>query len=169
MKEEKNFKVVVACQGGENCANSHLFIGYDKCSHSARVCNGDKACKAGCLGYGDCEVKCPKDAIIINGEVAQVDQKLCNKCEKCISACPKNVIKKIDGSAKVFVACNQVCTQMKQEHCSKACTSCGKCKKACPHKAITLKKGEIAKIDYSKCTGCLMCLNACPSGVIKRI
>ena len=55
-KEKKNFKVVVACQGGERCANSHLFIGYDKCSYSALVCGGDKVCKHCCLGYGDCEV-----------------------------------------------------------------------------------------------------------------
>ena len=166
---QNDFKVIVACQGGEECKNSHLYIGYDKCSHSALVCGGDKVCKSGCLGYGDCEVKCPHGAIIMDKEVAYIDQNLCISCGKCISACPKNVIKQLPKDSKVYVACNQNCTKVLLEDCLKACTSCGKCKKVCPHKAIIVKRGKVASIDYSKCIGCLMCLEACPQGVIKRI
>lgn len=55
-----------------------------------------------------------------SGETARIDQSLCQKCGKCISAC------RFDAITKDFVVDGI------------ACEGCGFCSFVCPHKAITM-------------------------------
>lgn len=54
-----------------------------------------------------------------------VDPKKCISCGACISLCPQNAIKFVDGKAKID---------------PKKCVKCGACASFCPMTAITIKK-----------------------------
>ncbi|MBF0530825.1 MAG: 4Fe-4S binding protein [Deltaproteobacteria bacterium] len=48
----------------------------------------------------------------------------------------------------------------------KKCLACGVCVKACPMAAITLVKGESARIDDRRCVRCYCCHEMCPEKAI---
>lgn len=49
-------------------------------------------CSAGCLGCKICEKNCPKDAIHVVNNVAEIDYEKCVNCGICASKCPKKII-----------------------------------------------------------------------------
>ena len=51
-----------------------------------------KACTAGCIGCMKCAKICPKDAIVIENNLATIDQDKCIGCQLCIKECPVGVI-----------------------------------------------------------------------------
>ena len=91
----------------------------------------------GCLAH-PCQEVCPKKAIsFVNGR-SHIDQGLCVKCGRCVSACPYGAIIKVERP----------------------------CAKACGMDAIHSDKYGRAEIDYDKCVSCGMCLVNCPFGAI---
>lgn len=91
----------------------------------------------GCLAH-PCVSVCPKNAIkIINGK-SHIDKELCIKCGKCKSVCPYDAISKLERP----------------------------CSKACGIKAITTDDYGNALIDSNKCVSCGMCEVSCPFGAI---
>ncbi len=160
-------KTVVCCIGGNNAVDKYEYMGYGDCRSMELLGGGRKLCKWGCLGMGSCTDVCPEHAIEVgeNG-FAFVNQDKCINCGKCITACPKRIVKKIPKSAQVYVACSN-CARGKEVRtfCTKGCIGCGLCVKNCPEKAITLVN-NLAVIDYSKCTGCKTCVAKCPSKCI---
>ena len=91
----------------------------------------------GCLAH-PCQEVCPKKAIsFVNGR-SHIDQGLCVKCGRCVSACPYGAIIKVERP----------------------------CAKACGMDAIHSDKYGRAEIDYGKCVSCGMCLVNCPFGAI---
>lgn len=91
----------------------------------------------GCLAH-PCQEVCPRKAIsFVNGK-SVVDQSLCIKCGKCISACPYGAIIRMERP----------------------------CAKACGMNAITSDEFGRARIDQDKCVSCGMCLANCPFGAI---
>ena len=46
-----------------------------------------------CVGCGDCEEICPKEAAKVNGELAKIDYSKCIQCFCCHEICPENAIK----------------------------------------------------------------------------
>lgn len=46
------------------------------------------------------------------------------------------------------------------------CVACGSCETVCPLNAITIFKGNYAKVDEDICVGCGKCQKACPASVI---
>ena len=85
-----------------------------------------------------CVYNCPKKAIsIVNGR-SFINQELCIKCGKCVSACPYHAILKTPVP----------------------------CEEACPVNAIRKNSHGVAQIDFERCIFCGKCFNACPFGAV---
>jgi electron transport complex protein RnfB len=161
--------VVCACSGGSACEDKYEYQGYGDCASIELIAGGRKACLNGCIGQGKCARLCPYDAIKIVDGVAFIEQKKCAKCGICIVNCPKVIMKRLPGNAKVYVACSS-CEKGKdvRDVCQKGCIACGICAKVCPNGAITIKD-NLPVFDYEKCTACGLCVEKCPRKVIHFI
>ncbi|MCI8341996.1 MAG: 4Fe-4S binding protein [Firmicutes bacterium] len=95
-----------------------------------------EACR-GCLAH-KCQEVCPKNAIMIAGQRAYINQKLCIECGKCKEACP-------------FTAISDV-----QRPCLRSCSA----------GAIVIDVDKKAYIDEDKCVSCGACVYQCPFGAI---
>jgi len=124
-------------------------------------------CKS--LGWrteGTCVKACPVNAITITDGIAVIDEYKCIGCEKCVIACPKNVIKMVPEGKDVHVLCNSIDKGKDvMQACKIGCIACQKCVKACKFGAIVFEN-NLARIDYSKCVNCMMCAEACPTNAI---
>lgn len=159
---------VVACCGGIACDDKYSYQGYGSCISQQLLADGRKKCEVGCMGAGSCVDVCPNFAIQVHKGVAAVDKDLCISCGLCIRTCPKNLIKRIPKSAKVYIACSsQNRGKDVMDVCKAGCISCGLCQKVCPHDAIHLVN-NVPIIDYGKCTGCMTCLEKCPRKCIRK-
>lgn len=85
-----------------------------------------------------CMYNCPKKAVSIVGGRSVIDQSLCIKCGKCVTACPYHAI------VKTSVPCEE----------------------ACPVGAIRKNEHGVAEIDFKKCIYCGKCFNQCPFGAV---
>ncbi len=160
---------VVKCAGGDNSKDSFEFSGYRNCANlvTFQCCN--KTCAFGCLGGGECKMKCPHDAIKIVDGVSVIDKTRCTSCGACIAVCPKKIIERIPRSAQIYVACSSQCKGKDVMNvCSKGCIGCGICARSCPHGAITMVN-NLPLIDYKKCTACKTCVAKCPRHIIREI
>ncbi len=167
LKEEERTVAVVKCNGGaENAVDAFQYVGNPTCAANNTLLGGNKVCKYGCLGCGDCKAVCPENAIAVDGKLASVNPDACVSCGACINACPKHVIERIPASAPVYVACNSQCKGKEvMNACKVGCIACGMCAKKCPQGAITMVN-NLPVIDYSKCTGCKTCVAVCPRHTI---
>ncbi len=52
----------------------------------------NKYCKSGCIACHICEKNCPSQAIVVENNVAVIDQEKCTKCGTCVTKCPKKAI-----------------------------------------------------------------------------
>lgn len=163
-------KIVVACNGGNAANDKYDYMGYGNCRSMELLGGGRKVCPWGCLGMGSCTDACPEHAIDVRDDgYAVVDRAKCIVCGKCITACPKKLIKRIPADAKVYIACSNCLRGGKEVKamCTAGCLGCGLCSKVCPEGAITLTD-NLPAIDYAKCTGCGTCVAKCPAKCIKQ-
>lgn len=167
LKESEPTNLVVKCNGGNrNAANAFVYQGVPTCAGNASLLGGDKVCKYGCLGCGDCAAACQEKGLRLVDGLPQPDRDACIDCGACIQACPKGLIERIPASAPVYVACSSRCKGKEvMNACSVGCIACGMCAKKCPHGAITMID-NLPVIDYQKCTGCKTCVSVCPRKTI---
>lgn len=152
------------CQGGsEIVAQSADYHGIPTCRAANLVVGGTKACKYGCLGFGDCAVVCPFDAIHMGeNDLPVVDREKCTGCGICVRTCPKNVLKLIPISKEVYLACNsQEKGNAVRSVCSMGCHACTICVKMCPYGALEMVN-NLPVMDLDKCVDCGICYAKCP-------
>lgn len=170
--EREPMVAVVRCAGTcENRPKVNRFDGASSCIIASSLYAGETGCSYGCLGLGDCAVKCDFGALSINPETGlpEVDEEKCTACGACVKACPKGIIelrKKAPKGRKVYVSCvNKAKGAVARKACKVACIGCSKCAKACPFDAITVEN-NLAYIDFTKCKMCRKCVVECPTGAI---
>ena len=160
-------KVVVCCHGGQDAKDKYDYVGYGDCRSMELLAGGRKQCAWGCLGTGSCVDACQHHAVTVKQKgYSEVSLSKCISCGKCISVCPKNIIKRIPASATYYVACsNHQKGKEVRELCTKGCIACGICVKQCEVGAITIVD-NLATIDYTKCINCGKCAAKCPQRCI---
>lgn len=167
-EESVRMVAFVKCAGTcEKTSELYEYVGPKDCRLAINnPGSGPKSCSYGCLGFGTCKDVCPFDAIeIING-VAHVDSDKCKACEKCIAACPKNLIELVPFDASFKVACSSKDKGVEvKKVCKAGCIGCGLCAKNCPQSAITVEN-NIAHINQDLCNNCGLCKEKCPVKII---
>ena len=158
----------VKCAGTcEKASQNYEYHGVEDCSMMSFVpAGGPKACKYGCLGFGECVKACPFDAIHVENGIAVVDKDQCKACGKCIKACPRDLIELVPYEAKHIVECNSKdFGKNVMSVCKVGCIGCKMCQRVCEADAVTVEN-NIAHIDQTKCTGCGACAEKCPKKII---
>lgn len=160
-------KVVVCCHGGQDAKDKYDYVGYGDCRSMELLAGGRKQCTWGCLGTGSCVDACQHHAVTVKQKgYSEVSLSKCISCGRCISVCPKKIIKRIPASATYYVACsNHQKGKEVRELCTKGCIACGICVKQCEVGAITIVD-NLATIDYTKCINCGKCAAKCPQRCI---
>lgn len=160
-------KVVVCCHGGQDAKDKYDYVGYGDCRSMELLAGGRKQCAWGCLGTGSCVDACQHHAVTVKQKgYSEVSLSKCISCGRCISVCPKKIIKRIPASATYYVACsNHQKGKEVRELCAKGCIACGLCVKQCEVGAITIVD-NLATIDYTKCINCGKCAAKCPQHCI---
>lgn len=158
---------VVLCQGDcDKAKDKYEYHGIMDCRAQNILAGGSKSCSYGCLGCGTCKDVCEFGAIeIING-VAVIDKEKCTSCEKCIEACPKNIIELVPYEQQVIVKCkSKDAGKVVRGNCSIGCIGCRICVRSCPEEAFNFGN-FLAEINYDKCTNCGTCVEKCPTKAI---
>lgn len=126
---------VVLCQGDNRKAHSkYRYLGIRDCIAAQRIADGPKECPGGCLGLGTCERACPFGAIEMTDDgLAVISRELCTGCRKCISVCPRSVIRMAPLATSVHVLCNSHDKgAVVRKYCQVGCIACQICKKNAP-------------------------------------
>ena len=63
------------------------------CSSKDKGADTRKVCSAGCIGCMKCTKACAKDAIIVENNLATIDQDKCVGCQLCVKECPVGIIR----------------------------------------------------------------------------
>lgn len=157
----------LACAGGRNVAPMRAdYHGEPTCAAAAVVGGGGKACRWGCLHFGDCRRACTFDAIRLDDHgLPVVDEALCTACGDCVSACPKDLFKLEPVEHTVWVACaNPESGNVLLEVCAAACTACGRCAQDAP--AQIRMAGNLPVVDASRGNPPRAAIERCPTGAI---
>jgi RnfABCDGE-type electron transport complex B subunit len=160
----------VRCAGEcDKRKDEYEYYGVENCSMVSMVSDGVKPCSYGCMGHGDCVAVCEFDAIHIVNGIAVVDKDACKSCEKCVAACPRNIIDMIPVSAVQKVKCvSKDKAPLVIKQCDAGCIGCKKCERACPVDAIKVTD-FCAEIDYTLCIHCGKCVEECPRDIIVEV
>ncbi len=158
---------VVMCRGTLDASKKkYIYEGLSDCEVVAGLSGGDKVCRFGCLGLGNCVRVCRFGALTVTDGVAAVDPDKCTACGICLAACPKSLIRMVPKANVYSVRCasHDKGADMK-DICLVGCIACRICEKACEYGAIAVSS-NIAVIDYAKCTNCGACAEKCPKKII---
>lgn len=162
----------VRCGGGNKARNKFIYQGVRTCAAANLLAKGQKLCSFGCLGFGDCVLVCPFDAIHVGAEdIPVVDLKRCTACGKCVESCPKNIISLEDVSQKYFVKClSQEEIGFVKNACKAGCIGCKICEKL--SKGAFIVTDNLSRLDYSK-VGDVASLKSsvekCPTKCIREV
>jgi Na+-translocating ferredoxin:NAD+ oxidoreductase RNF subunit RnfB len=153
---------VVHCRGDSFAMHDRMeYSGIETCVAVKQLYGGQKSCVFGCLGYGDCAVVCPEDAICIEDGLARIDRRKCTGCTLCATACPNKIIMMDSNITTAVVLCkNTERGAQTRRKCSAGCIACTLCVRECPSEAITMENNR-AVVDQSKCTNCDKCYQVC--------
>lgn len=150
-QSEERILARVLCQGGTNEAKlKGIYTGAKSCTASQFVSGGNKLCEYGCIGFGDCAISCPFDAIYMNeNDLPVIIDSKCTGCGICVDACPKNIIELHPKSRGLLMLCkSQDINKDAKKACIKSCTACGLC--VMEGKSAIAIDGNLAKIDFNQ-------------------
>jgi len=130
----------VACNGTpENTYNIMDYRGLNTCEAATMFYGGEKVCSYACLGHGDCAVKCPFGAIIVDDGIAKINKYICTGCGICVETCPKHVIHLVEADGTAFIKCsNHDSPKVANKICKTSCIACRKCVRLCGEENIRL-------------------------------
>ena len=93
--EKEPMVAVVRCAGScDNRPRTNQYNGAQSCLIASSLYAGNTGCSFGCIGLGDCTLKCEFDALHMNPVTGlpEVDEEKCTACGACVKACPKMII-----------------------------------------------------------------------------
>ena len=161
---------VMLCQGTLDHTSYVMdWQSVNSCAANKTFYRGRSSCYQACLGYGDCVLACPYDAIKIENGIAVVNRKRCTGCGICVDVCPSNLLQLMTGEDLIYVACSSHAKgKDTRKGCTTGCIACNRCVKVCKFDAITVDH-NLAFIDQEKCTQCGECILVCPVNIIVRM
>src|SRR3989338_989014 len=150
VKVKKKRIARVRCNGGKRSSDKYEYIGLKKCSGANLLAGGNKECRFGCLGFGDCVEVCPFDAIHLNeNNIPVVSASKCTACGKCVKACPRDIIILEGAENNVYVKClSQDKAGVVKSICPVGCIACRICEKLSG--GVFIVENNLSKADYSK-------------------
>jgi len=159
----------VRCGGGERAGDKFIYHGVNTCAAANLITGGQKLCRFGCLGFGDCVMACPFDAIHMGEDgIPVVSAERCTACGKCIEACPKDIISMEEGSERFYVKClSQDKAVFVKNACKAGCTGCKICEKL--SNGVFIIENNLSKVDFGKVnedTPWKRCIEKCPTRCI---
>ena len=159
---------VVHCMGDSAAVQQKMeYQGIQTCAGEKQLFGGAGACAFGCLGYADCQVVCPNDAICMEDGLARINANRCISCALCVKACPNSLITMQRDAIPVLVMCSNIEKgAVVRKKCTYGCIACTKCVKECPEKAIVIED-NLARINYEACNGCGKCVEVCMTKCIQ--
>ncbi|MDP2911781.1 MAG: RnfABCDGE type electron transport complex subunit B [Candidatus Omnitrophota bacterium] len=140
----------VRCNGGKRSADKYIYQGVKKCYAATLLAGGNKECRFGCLGFGDCVGVCSFDAIHLNeNNIPVVSADKCTACGKCVHACPRKIIILEKTNDKIYVKClsRDKGTAVKPI-CPVGCIGCKICEKLSG--GVFIVENNLSRADYSK-------------------
>ena len=157
----------VRCKGTcEVTHNQGNYVGVMDCRSAVLAGINVTDCTYGCLGFGSCVTVCPENAIRVVNGVAMVNRKKCVGCGLCVKACPRGLIELVPESKRVIVQCSSHDRGPQvKKVCSAGCIGCGFCQRVCESDAVHVE-GNLAHVNYANCTQCGKCVEKCPVKVI---
>jgi len=141
---------LILCDGNDQVAQKRFhYNGVRDCTSAAMLFGGDKACLYGCLGLETCVGICPFQAMrMLPNGLPQVDPAKCTACGKCVTACPKKIIKLVSIDKRVHILCSSHDRGARvRKICTVGCIACTKCVKEAPEGAITMQE-NLAVVNY---------------------
>ncbi len=171
--EAEKMVAVVLCGGSHSRSfQKAQYNGIMDCRSASIVANGGgKACRYGCLGYGSCARACSMGAIEMRDGLAVVHPELCGGCGKCVSVCPRKLIKLVPATAKVHIYCNSLDKpQQKRKVCTVPCLTCRKCMKGNTEGDLKiLIQEQLIRVNYSNMPDEGIVEQAgCPTGALQK-
>ncbi len=146
----------VMCQGTDEAAlDRAIYHGINSCRAAHFTLGGDKECYWGCLGFGDCVLACPFDAIHMTDKgIPLVDRDKCTGCGLCVEACPRDIIELVPISQKVFVLCkNEDRGANARKYCDYACIACRLCVRNAPQGSMEMRNNLAIILDHKQVDG----------------
>lgn len=141
----------IFCLGDDAVAEKDFeFNGDEDCSTVYNYFQGEKTCKYGCLGRGNCMRVCPVGAIKRDAlNRVWIDANECISCEKCLSVCPTHVIKMVPINKGYFVACSSPEPgKIVRKICKKGCIGCKICEKLTGPEKMSVEN-FLASVHYN--------------------
>lgn len=134
-------KAIIHCTGDSPTIGSYNGVG--TCAAAVLVGAGEKECPYACVGYGDCAIVCPADAISIDAQkcVAFVDWEKCIGCGMCVKTCPRELIELVAAEMPQYLGCNYLSR--------KDVTDRKKCSVGCIHCRICVKSSEGGEVVWN--------------------
>ncbi len=146
---EKQHALVFCCGDDTEATRRANYNGINDCAAAQAIAGGDKGCTYGCLGYGTCARICPVNAISVLNGLARVDKATCIACGKCVTACPRKIIRLVPAAAEIHVLCSSKDKgPTVKKVCGSGCIGCRICTKFADD--TIAMDGFLAVVDYSK-------------------
>ena len=160
------------CAGDKNVSLQLAeYKGYPSCRAATAAGGGAKGCRYGCLGFGDCEVVCDFDAILMSPSgLPIVDFEKCTACGDCVRICPKGLFEIMPADRHLIVQCKSYLSNDDVlDVCRVGCTACGKCAADAPQGLLQMKNNlPVMNTDLLYLQSKQATLR-CPTGAIRWI
>lgn len=116
------YRAVVLCSPKRTFDQKRIdYKGQKDCRLFVSMYDGVYDCVWGCIGFGNCKKRCPRNAISIENSTAVV-HKGCIGCGLCVESCPQKLIKLVPYDTKECVTCsypegnNEACHECHKTH-----------------------------------------------------